>query len=55
MRHYFEYLDILRDSGVTNMWGSGKYLMSEFGVTRKEAKAIVLAWMQQKVRQDITP
>jgi len=41
----FEYLDRLRESGETNMWGAGTYLHSEFGMGRKEARAIVGLWM----------
>ena len=40
-----EFLDELRESGDTNMWGAGPYLQEEFGVTRQEAKAIVTEWM----------
>lgn len=29
---YFEYLDELRESGVTNMFGAAPYLVSEFGI-----------------------
>ena len=42
----FEYLDALRDSGVTNMFGAGPYLQEAFGLSRYEAKDVVLAWMQ---------
>ena len=42
----FEYLDALRDSGVTNMFGAGPYLQEAFGLNRYEAKDVVLAWMQ---------
>ena len=42
----FEYLDALRDSGVTNMFGAGPYLQEAFGLSRWEAKDVVLAWMQ---------
>ena len=44
---YYEYLDNLRESGVTNMFGAGKFLEYEFGLDRYEAKDILLAWMQQ--------
>lgn len=47
MEEYFEYLNELRESGVTNMFGAGKFLEYEFGVSRYEAKDIVLAWMKQ--------
>ena len=42
----FEYLDALRDSGVTNMFGAGPYLQDAFGLSRYEAKDVVLAWME---------
>lgn len=42
---YFVYLDNLRDSGVTNMFGAAPYLMSEFGLQKKEADSFVLEWM----------
>jgi hypothetical protein len=40
------FLDDLRDSGVTNMFGAAAYLVAEFGVSREEAKALLLNWMQ---------
>lgn len=43
---YFEFLDDLRESGVTNMFGAGPYLQTAFGLSRYEAKDIVLEWMQ---------
>jgi len=42
----FEYLDTLRETGVTNMFGAGTYLQQAFGVDRKEAKNILLEWMK---------
>lgn len=33
-----EYLDQLKESAVTNMLGSGRYLEMEFGLTRFQAK-----------------
>ena len=42
---YFEYLDALRDSGVTNMFGAGAYLENRFDLTRYEARDILLEWM----------
>ena len=42
----FEYLNALRDSGVTNMFGAGPYLQEAFGLSRYEAKDVVLAWME---------
>jgi len=41
-----DYLIDLRDSGVTNMWGAAPYIEREFGVTRQEAKDILLEWIK---------
>ncbi len=41
-----DFLDELRDSGVTNMWGAGEYLENEYPeLTEKEAGKILLYWM----------
>ena len=42
----FAYLDALRDSGATNMFGAGPYVESEFGMDRRESKKYVMAWMK---------
>ena len=42
----FEYLNTLRETGVTNMFGAGPYLQQAFGVDRREAKNILLEWMK---------
>jgi hypothetical protein len=42
---YFTYLDTLRDSGVTNMFGAAPYLIEQFGVNRQQARDILLKWM----------
>jgi hypothetical protein len=44
---YYEYLDALRESGVVNMFGAGAYLQDQFGLSRYEAKDILIAWMGQ--------
>jgi len=44
---YFNYLDFLRSSGETNMFGAAKYLEAIFGLERKEARLILVAWMEQ--------
>ncbi len=44
-KEHKEYLDRLRESGVTNMFGAAPYLQEEFGLDRKEARAILLEWM----------
>ena len=42
---YFEYLDELRDSGVTNMFGAGAYLEDEFDLSKNDARDILFEWM----------
>jgi len=41
-----EFLNELRDSGVTNMFGAGVYVQEEYGVTRDEAREFVTTWMK---------
>lgn len=40
------FLDRLRASGTTNMFGAERYLAAEFEITTHEAREIVLEWMQ---------
>lgn len=42
----FVYLDDLRISGVTNMYGAGAYLEQVFDLERKVAGKILGAWMK---------
>jgi hypothetical protein len=41
----FEYLDELRDSGATNMFGAAPYVQTTFGVSYNDAKDLVVEWM----------
>ena len=41
-----DYLDALRESGATNMFGAAPYIVEEFGVSRSNAKQFLLNWMQ---------
>ena len=41
-----EYLNDLRTSGETNMFGAGQYLEAEFGLGRNEARGLLKLWMQ---------
>ena len=50
MNEYYGYLNALRDSGVVNMFGAGPYLQEQFGLSRSEARTIVIAWMKQYER-----
>ena len=45
MKEYFDYLVELRDSGETNMWGAVPYLEMQFGISRSEARKILVAWI----------
>ena len=47
MNEYYGYLNALRDSGVVNMFGAGPYLQEQFGLSRSEARTILIAWMNQ--------
>ena len=42
----FTFLDELRVSGVTNMFGAAPYVEEEFGLERKEAVAVLNEWMR---------
>lgn len=41
----FVFLNNLRMSGATNMFGATPYLQEEFGLDRQEAKDILMEWM----------
>lgn len=43
---HFKYLDDLRESGKTNMWGARPYLMQAFKLEKIEAGTICSAWMK---------
>lgn len=49
---YWVYLENLRRSGVTNMYGAGPYLQAEFGLSRQEARDILIDWMKNYKRED---
>ena len=42
----FDYLDFLRETGVTNMFGAAVYIEDEYGIDKKAAKALLLEWME---------
>lgn len=44
--HVFEFLDELRESGVTNMYGASPYIREAFDVTRYEANRLLTKWME---------
>ena len=49
LNEQFIFLDILQESGVTNMLGAAPYLMDEFHIEEKrEAREILTKWMGSK-------
>ncbi len=43
---HLQFLDELRDSGVTNMYGAVGYVQDEFNIPMVEARAILTYWME---------
>jgi hypothetical protein len=50
-QQYFNYLDILRETGITNMFAAPMYLVDEFGLNRYDARQITKEWMEQFERE----
>jgi hypothetical protein len=42
---FFDFLDDLRESGKTNMYGSAAYLEGAFALSHSAARMVVVAWM----------
>ena len=48
-QEYFEYLDELRESGETNMFGARPYLQREFSELQPvDAGKVLKEWMERK-------
>jgi len=43
---YWIYLEELRRSGITNMYGAAPYLQQEFGLDKLDARQILADWMK---------
>jgi hypothetical protein len=43
---HFQYLDDLRESGRTNMWGAAVYLEDEMDVPHLDAQKFLIHWMK---------
>ena len=41
----YDYLEVLRQSGATNMFGATPYLIKEFPISEREARDILSDWM----------
>ena len=48
----FPYLDELRESGVTNMYGAHRYIMEDFSMDKAMAIKLVQAWMETLTEKD---
>jgi len=46
------FLDILRESGATNMFGATPYLQDEFGLEKTKALDTLLYWMETFGEED---
>jgi hypothetical protein len=46
VRAEFEFLNRLRESGETNMYGASPYLACAFSLHKREASKILMEWMQ---------
>lgn len=46
LRSYFLYLDALRKSGATNMYGASSYLCRDWDIGKEDAKTVLLMWME---------
>lgn len=44
-QYYWNYLEKLRRSGITNMYGAAPYLAEEFNLNLNDARDILLDWM----------
>lgn len=49
---YWIFLEKLRLSGKTNMFGATSYLMVEFGLSHLEAKKILCDWIKNYNQED---
>jgi hypothetical protein len=51
---YIIFLDALRASGETNMFGAGPYLREKFGLSRDESHQVLSAWMKIDLTKPIS-
>lgn len=42
----FAYLDDLRESGATNMFGAAAYIQRDWGLSREDAQGFLGEWMR---------
>lgn len=46
LHEVLDYLDKLRESGITNMYGAGQYIQEMFDVDRSFASTLLGHWME---------
>ena len=51
-RPEFEWLNMVREHGGMNMFQAGQSLQDAFGIDRREAKKVLLEWMQWVQKQE---
>jgi len=51
-QEHLEYLDNLRKSAITNMYGASPYIEKRFKVSQKEAIQILTYWMETFGQED---
>lgn len=49
---YWIFLENLRRSGVTNMYGAAPYLQEVFDISKHKAREILLDWMKNYNEKD---
>jgi hypothetical protein len=47
-KEVFEYLEELRKSGITNMFGATPYLEDKFNLENRHARILLIKWMESK-------
>lgn len=43
---YYQYLEGLRQSGITNMFGAAPYLAEAYALSQGEASEVLVSWME---------
>ena len=43
---HYEFLDMLKETGLVNMFGAGSHLMDQFDLNKYEATRILTSWME---------
>ena len=49
---HLQFLDELRESGITNMFGASPYLEDEFMLGTKDARNVLSYWMKTFGKED---